>query len=503
MLLHTLIGGVFIMIKKFKSIDKFNAATVFLIAIYVISLIPILYAAFYSHPTADDFSYSIYVHKAFLSGGNIIDILGAAFRKISESYFNWQGTFSAIFIFSLQPAAFSENLYFITAFIMIGALSFSTYFLFDTIIVKICKSKKAYSLFISTLVLIFNIQFIFDLRQGVYWFNGSSYYTLFYCFALLMFSVLFRMYISARTKQRMLLFIPALFLAFFIGGGNYSTALCSVCLMMIFIFFVIKEKKEQWYIYVMIFIVLLAGFIVSMAAPGNLVRGEYFQSLQMSPVKAVISSVLRSAVFISEWTTFAHVILFIVITPILFKISKNVTFEFKFPLIVLIVSFLCFATQLTPPLYAMGTVGSGRQVNIYKYSYYLLFLLNIFYMCGWLNHRLKFSVTFGKEISKYVKVCISGVLVFLMGIGIWGYYDSHSLPSVETAKALIEGKVQQYDIEYKNIVEKIKKQEDYYIEDISDTPRFFGNFEFDGDPQYWTNKSVALYYDAKLFSLKK
>jgi len=51
------------MIKKFKSIDKFNAATVFLIAIYVISLIPILYAAFYSHPTADDFSYSIYVHK--------------------------------------------------------------------------------------------------------------------------------------------------------------------------------------------------------------------------------------------------------------------------------------------------------------------------------------------------------------------------------------------------------------------------------------------------------
>lgn len=489
-------------LKNFKSFDKFKAITAFIIALYVFSLVPVLWTAFYSHPTADDFAYSIYVHKAFLNGGNILDILGAAFRKVSQSYVEWQGTFAAVFIFSLQPAAFSESLYFITGFIMIGALSFSTYFLFDTFIVKICKSKKEYSLFISTLVLFFNIQFIFDLRQGIYWFNGSSYYTLFYCFSLLMFSVLLRIYVSENTKRRMLLFIPALFLAFLIGGGNYSTALCSVCLMVILLFFVIKNKKEQWYMYILVFVILLAGFIVSMSAPGNLVRAENFQSSQMSPVKAVIFSVIRSAVFISEWTTFAHFMLFIIVTPILFKISKNIEFEFKFPLIVLIVSFLCFATQLTPPLYAMGNVGAERQVNIYKYSYYLLVLLNIFYICGWLNHRLNFNITFGKEISMRNKLYIIGALVFLMGIGILGYNDSHNLSFVETTNALMSGKVQQYDMEYKRIVEKIKKQEDDCIEDISDVPAFFGSFEFDEDPQYWTNKSVASYYDVKPFSVR-
>lgn len=78
------------------------------VLLYLISLIPIFLFSSYCHPLADDFTYGLLVHRAVVSGGGIPEILSAAAETVRDYYFTWQGTFSAIFLFALQPGAFQS-----------------------------------------------------------------------------------------------------------------------------------------------------------------------------------------------------------------------------------------------------------------------------------------------------------------------------------------------------------------------------------------------------------
>ena len=113
-----------------------NAVSIIAIVLCIgllLSLIPIIVSSFYSHPLADDFGYSAKVNRVVSNGGGLFDILSAGFQKVKETYMGWQGTYSAVFIFSIQPAAFSENIYFLTTFVMIGSLILSTFIFVNTV----------------------------------------------------------------------------------------------------------------------------------------------------------------------------------------------------------------------------------------------------------------------------------------------------------------------------------------------------------------------------------
>lgn len=79
---------------------------IFLGAGLLLSLIPIIISSFYSHPLADDFGFSEKVNHVVKNGGGLFDILSASFQQVKDTYLDWQGTYAAIFVFSLQPAAF-------------------------------------------------------------------------------------------------------------------------------------------------------------------------------------------------------------------------------------------------------------------------------------------------------------------------------------------------------------------------------------------------------------
>ena len=76
------------------------------------------------------------------NGGGLFDILSASFQQVKDTYLDWQGTYAAIFVFSLQPAAFSEHIYFLTTFVMLTALIASTLFFVNTIFNILGYDKK-------------------------------------------------------------------------------------------------------------------------------------------------------------------------------------------------------------------------------------------------------------------------------------------------------------------------------------------------------------------------
>ncbi len=465
---------------------------------FLLSLIPILYVSFYDHPLYDDYGFSSGVHNAILNGGNIFDVLSSSISQVTDTYFNWQGTFSAIFIFSLQPAVFSENLYFLTTFIMIFSLSFSTFFFIETIIVRWFKSKKSYAVIISSLTLICSIQFVIDKKEAFYWFNGSSYYTLFYSFALIFFSLIIRMYLAKTSKRRIILCVIASLLAIIIGGGNYTTALITVIILSLILFFLFKSKTIHKYLYIIIMTLLLISFIISIIAPGNSVRATQTES--MPAIKSIIMSLYYAFIYIGEWSKLPQICLFIFVAPILFHISKNTKFNFRFPIIAILISFLCFSAQLTPPLYAISSVGSGRQIDIYYYSYYLLILFDIFYFCGWLNHRKIININFSKNtISKNI-IPVTVVLLLLFAAGCFEY-GIKNLTSVDTTLSVLNGSVYEYDNEYNTAVEQITSGNGT-VEDINTVPDFFGNLEINTDSEYWINSQLANYFNVEKVVLK-
>ena len=93
-----------------------------------LTLLPVAALSVYNHPCSDDYSYGLYVAQAVRSGGSLWEVLAAAAKETAETYLDWQGTFSAVFLMALQPAAFGEGFYALTPWLMAGSLVFSTFF---------------------------------------------------------------------------------------------------------------------------------------------------------------------------------------------------------------------------------------------------------------------------------------------------------------------------------------------------------------------------------------
>jgi len=85
---------------------------------------------------------------------------------------------------------------------------------------------------------------------------------------------------------------------------------------------------------------------------------------------------------------------------------------------VLAVSFLLFASQNAPPLYAMGFGGDYRLRNIVYYSFIWLLFGNVFYVLGWVCKRFEVrSLVEWKCRVKCLPPVAALVLVFLLGYG--------------------------------------------------------------------------------------
>ena len=93
------------------------------------SLIPILSIAKYNVPSADDFSFSCETHKAVMENQSFFGLCAAALNKVQDVYISWQGTFSAVFMMSLQPSIWGFQYYSLTTPIMLISLMGGIFFL--------------------------------------------------------------------------------------------------------------------------------------------------------------------------------------------------------------------------------------------------------------------------------------------------------------------------------------------------------------------------------------
>lgn len=475
--------------------------------VYGASLIPLLINSFYLHPAADDYSASFMTHQALTGGGGLPALLAAACREAARAYQTWQGTFAATFLFSLQPGIFGY--YWITTWLMLGMLTISTWFFLETVLVRRLEVRKSWCAFLTFLILFTEVQQVPDIAEAYFWYNGSSYYTIFYCVSLLFWTMMLRL-LPAQKGQKKGLWAGSMFLAAILGGGNFTTALLTLEIAVLLLLCVIFRKKTLMIKRLIpIVIILSAAMGVSMAAPGNQVRAAYMTG--MSAPAAIGASFRNAALFCGQWTGWRQAVVILCAIPVLSdaafrymkkKQGENVARRAAGFLLRSGIAFGLFASQMTPPLFAMSNVGAGRQIDIYYYAYYLLILFLtwevLLLLHGGCHKREKGeNPGHGARIIFYLLVCAGMWMIAAVQSGIG------STTSGVAMKAYLSGEVQQYKRQFDAVDEILEQAEktgetEVILPTVPAVPACFENFDISrDDPGYWSNMAIARYYGLK------
>ena len=442
------------------------------VLLYLISLIPIFLFSSYCHPLADDFTYGLLVHRAVVSGGGIPEILSAAAETVRDYYFTWQGTFSAIFLFALQPGAFSESAYFLTPFIMIGCLSLSTFVLMHFVYCRLLGGKSSQAVILSALTLLLSVQMVTNQAQAFYWFNGASYYAVFYSFSLLFFAGIGTLLLDAGKKVHPVLTGCCALLAVLIGGGNYSTALTT-------------------------------SFIAQITALDR-ERRRAAREASISPVLAILLSLSNAVIWVMSWVNLPQIVLFAIAGVFFYCLPDRRILPFRHPVLASILIFGLYASQYTPPLYAMGYIGSGRQINIYCYSSYWCIFAILYYWINWFKHTRSEPSglpAFLAVPSHRAAFFLAGIL--MLAVGLVGPEDPlpslQRLTSGKAITAIVDGSADRHEQAYQERLELLLTPSDVCVLPglLPPCPPFEDDLlaASEDDGEYWQNEALAEYFN--------
>ena len=501
--------------------------------LFLLSLVPLILVGLHARPTWDDYAFSAlssfappgdaplehYTERSVryaVQNGNVFDVLGAVGRTVLDNYRDWQGTFSAIALFSVHPAVlFGANAYPLTMLMTLFALIGATALLLKTIL------RKNW-LIPAILMLTCSIQWLPHIAQGFFWYNGAVYYTFFYSLMLVQISLMIRL-LQRKRFFALHVFVIAV-LSFFIGGGNFVTALFTLLITALFLLYTLyecrKDRKsaiKRCLPFVLFTILSAVGLILSMTAPGNAVRGDLF-GMGFS-VRRVIFTIMQSFALMAEdmltWTNLGIIFLLLVSLPFMWSLLKEMSFSFRYPLLVLVASCLLFAAQNAPPIYAMNYGGDPKLRNIVFFAYIWLLFGNTFYFLGWLQKVKAVKIPAMNKKILGLSLCVAAVCVLLIsGLRFSGaetrvYLDVKQAPTTMlTLRDLHQGSPQQFLQEHRlrqNLLENATEPT-VFVPAFSAMPLTLLPFEpycWDSGlmiseathaPSHWTNRGIAVYY---------
>lgn len=510
------------------------------ILLLVISLLPVVLGAFFAHPVSDDYSFSYLTVRAVQNGEGLTGVLRAATQEVKDIYYSWQGTYAAIFLFSLQPGIYGIRFYWITTAAILLSVSIGTFCLLDSLLKSQVPCHHSTALLLSCGILFVQIQFVPSVPEGLYWYNGAVYYSFFYGIFLLFLSIMVKLFrpderkrseapgvcgrsdrkndtvkIGAAFYARVIILM---LLALFISGGNYSTALLGAEILVIILLWQIFIRADRHDLIALMGILIcwLSGIVVSGLAPGNEARGGLVHG--MTAAEAIQAALMQGEHYLSDWIRLPQIAVLILALPAVIPLSSEIKYMLErhlrrrwtrifWILIAAVASYGLFASQMVPSFYALSGPGAGRQINVYYYS--CIWLMMSFELEFFVMARLLFEdlVTRGRKGTKSVRLihygrtllvtasifavlCIAGLRQ--KGIG--------ATASGQVAKEYISGSLQTYQTEWKQIDQKLEQavqngDETVKLPVVPATPACYESFDLMPDnPDYWGNRSLARYY---------
>lgn len=462
------------------------------IAITLMTIVPLLIISLYNHPSADDFAYAVDTHRVWKSNRNLFLVLKEAVNTAIGYWHRWQGTYTSAVLMSLEPGIFGEQYYRITGFLTIGSIAlgnlvFSIYILHK----KLGESKltaTAFGMLFSFLML----QWMPSTVEGLYWYNGAMHYTFFFGVLLLFSCLVLDLCKEQKKGSAIAKTFVGIILAFLLSGGNYVTGFAGILIVSIILGFCVFYRKKSYAISVTLILLFeIAGFLLNVLCPGTKVRSSAFEESR-SILKTIWNAVIYVIDRMDRWIGLALVICIILMLPYIFgcvrRIREEMGFQFHYPLLVFVFSVGFLAAMCCPSYYAMGAIGAGRLVNVIYYAFILIVFVDVFYVCGWLDRKFAF-----KEFSWNLNWILTVfVLSFGMVAGCYqdsaGYLAWRSVASGEALAYSLEA-----DARYNLYVNS--KGQDVEVTSFRFYPQLLYYEDITEDADDWRNQQVREYYE--------
>ncbi len=494
-----------------KKINTRNMSVV-LTAIYILSVIPMLWIGIFNWPSVDDFSMALQPHQTFVTTGDFFATLGSAFTKTIFIYNNWVGYFFSSFMTCLSPSIFAERLSGLNAVIVIAVLTGGVMYFFNALLHRVWKmdGTLAYALSMLTLIIIVQCMENGTTRaEAFYWWSGAVNYTFMFGLSLFWIGMLFRYVYEEPGQKRIRRLVRLCLLGFLLGGSNYMTALVMaiVSVLGLFILLMIKLRKFElkgegdvrllW----IAFVLNLVGLVVSAIAPGNRIRGTKMGD--MSPVKVVLRayySVLD--VCVNDMLRWEVVLLLVLAAVIAWKIVPKMTFDVKHPIVFSVFSLSMMACCVAPPLYAVGDISAPRIRSTMWMQFVVMLVLTIVYFARWIWQVVSAEAAVNNEESEPHFSMVSSVLIVVLALFLcFGSLlsvvaNKHYYSGTSAIIDMVSGDARKYLDEK---MERLEVLQDDSVREVvfsphSVRPELLFQSDIYTDPTLWENEIVATYY---------
>ena len=350
--------------EKLKQSGKKVLEYKYIILLYILIIIllkPIFVLSRSAVPAADDFWYSQLARNVYLNGGSIFKIIGAAIEKTIHTYKTWQGTYSSIFMMSLQPGLFSLELYRTAPVVLLFITLMSPLFLAYIANKFLFKTESRVLYVISALYSFFTLQFMPSIFEGIYWFNAAWYYTFSFNIVIVMIAVIIIFEKTNKKITRIISFILMILFAIYLAGTNYPQVLMLTVGSSFFILLVFIRKNPKKWRYVIVWAVLGICIAVSLFAPGNRAVVDAPSNLRYTAL-----CMLRNfTTDVSSWTvTYLTLAVCLVSIPFLKRLLSENKIKFLHPAIMGTAAFLVLLCMYTPAAFSFHNAGPVRAENV-------------------------------------------------------------------------------------------------------------------------------------------
>lgn len=367
------------------------------IAALVISILPMLYLSFFDYANGDDFNYGYMTHQTWLHTGSVLAVLQSACTVVKNTWYSWQGTWSSVFLFSLQPGIWKERVYGLTVWIALFCILGGTYYFLYVILRRRIQMTMPLFLILWSLLEILTLQFMPNIKTAVFWYTSVAHYMIPFGAALFVLGWAVQWLDSGKKRY----FIGILILMSYLGGAGYPlVALAGAGVFFIMVcYFLLNRAEHEMKRGLSLLIPLAleaAGFAVSAAAPGNRNRGgEDFGFSGSRAVNTIAEGFVNTGKDIVSYIARPELLIPILVIAVfawfIYQPDKAAAENKKLlhPAVFAILLFIMTAAVRMPALYAAVDVSSGVPDTEFVFTLLALFLSLIYAVCWAKKRRLQ------------------------------------------------------------------------------------------------------------------
>lgn len=476
------------------------------IAVALLSALPLVGLAKYSHPSADDYYYATRTYQVWQESHSVFQVIGVAFSTSAEFYQKWQGLYASAVVQSLEPGIFGEKYYGLSGLFILLCLYATDIFAAEYLLHVKLKAGKLESMAFGCVLAFMMIQWMPSVAQGIYWFNGAANYTLFFCVLLLLFCAVISLAEHTSKSKTVGKLALAAVLAVVLAGGNHVTTFGGILLLVgCTVFAWIRKNRLFAGKSMVVLAFLIAGFLVNLLSPGTAARRAEFENTP-GVIASVWAAIKTGFSAINSWWGLPFAIVLVIMLPFVFsavrRICVETSFEFGHPLSVFVLSVGFVCALFCPSIYAMGTTGDLRLKNVIYFSFVILVFVNEFYICGWVTRRYLLD-----KMPKTTEEFLTGgqiVTALLLTVGLF-VASGESLMGYQAYLTLKGEEAVQYSAQADARYELLSEAggEDVTVPAFSSIPWLFYQEDITEDADDWRNQWMAAYFNVNSIVCKE